>query len=229
MQRSRDGLEKSVQYFEQAVAKDPSYAAAYASLADAYNLITFYGYDPSMKDVSQAKIAADHALQLDDSMAAAHAALAYTAFMWGGDWTTAEHEFKRAVELDDNYVPAHQWYALYLAATGRTGEALAEMREAQQLDPLSPSVHAGSGMWPTLRATMPGYPAGPGSSAPQSELHGRPCGAGMGLYTTEEVSRGDCGAGDRGETFGGCFGLPLRAGQNVCPVGKIAGSAEDGC
>ena len=76
-------------------------------------------------------------------MAAAHAALAYTTFMWGGDWATAEHEFKRAVELDDNYVQAHQWYALYLAATGRTGEALAQMREAQQLDPLSPSVHVG--------------------------------------------------------------------------------------
>jgi TolB-like protein/DNA-binding winged helix-turn-helix (wHTH) protein/Flp pilus assembly protein TadD len=144
-QRSREGLLKSVDYFEQAAAKDPNYAAAYASLADAYNLITFYGYDPSMKDVSQAKIAADKALQLDDSMAAAHAALGYTAFMWGGDWAGAEHEFKRAVELDDNYVPAHQWYALYLAANGRMGESLQQMREAQQLDPLSPSVHAGSG------------------------------------------------------------------------------------
>ena len=144
-QRSREGLQKSVEYFERAVAKDPSYAAAYASMADAYNLITFYGYDPSMKDVSEAQIAADKALHLDDSMAAAHAALAYTEFMWRGDWPVAEREFQRAVELDDNYVPGHQWYALYLAATGRVGESVKQMQVAQQLDPLSPSVHAGLG------------------------------------------------------------------------------------
>ena len=98
-----------------------------------------------MKDVSEAQIAADKALHLDDSMAAAHAALAYTEFMWRGDWPVAEREFQRAVELDDNYVPGHQWYALYLAATGRVGESVKQMQVAQQLDPLSPSVHAGLG------------------------------------------------------------------------------------
>jgi TolB-like protein/Tfp pilus assembly protein PilF len=144
-QRSRDGLEKSVELFGQAVAKEPGYAAAYAGMADAYNLIAFYGFDPSLNSVSQAKIAADKALQLDDSMAAAHAALAYTEFMYQENWPHAGQEFQRALELDDNYVPAHQWYALYLAGTGRVDEAVSQMQYAQRLDPLSPAVHAGLG------------------------------------------------------------------------------------
>ncbi len=143
--RSRDGLEKSVQFYAQALAKDPSYAAAYAGLADAYNLKAFYGFDPTMDAVSQAKIAATKALQIDDSMAPAHAARAYTEFMWREDWAAAEQQFRRALELDDNYVPAHQWFALYLAAQGRTDEALQQMQFAQKIDPLSPSVHAGLG------------------------------------------------------------------------------------
>ncbi len=143
--RSRQGLDQSVQLYDQALAKDPTYAAAYAGLADAYNLKAFYGFDPTMDAVSQAKIAADKALQIDDSMAAAHAARAYTEFMWREDWPAAEQGFRRALELDDNYVPAHQWFALYLAAQGRTDDALKQMQFAQKIDPLSPSVHAGLG------------------------------------------------------------------------------------
>ena len=75
-----------------------------------------------METWSQAKIASNKALQLDDSLAAAHAALAYTEFTSQEDWATAEKEFRRALELDDNYVPADQWFALYLAATGRMDE-----------------------------------------------------------------------------------------------------------
>lgn len=144
-QRSREGLEKSVECLSRAVAQDPTYAAAYAGLADAYNVIAFYGFDPTLNTVAQAKIAADKAVQLDDTMAAAHAARAYTEFMWRGDWSIAEKEFKRALELDDNYVPAHQWYALYLAAIGRIEEAKGQMQYAQQLDPLAPAVHTGLG------------------------------------------------------------------------------------
>jgi tetratricopeptide (TPR) repeat protein len=143
--RSRDGLNKSVELYTQALAKDPSYAAAYAGLADSYNLQAFYGFDPTMDSVSKAKIAANRALQIDDSTAAAHAALAYTEFMWRENWPAAEQEFRRALELDENYVPAHQWFALYLAAQGRMDESLQQMRFAQKIDPLSPSVHAGLG------------------------------------------------------------------------------------
>lgn len=141
-QRSRDGLKKSIGLYQQALAKDGSYAAAYAGLADSYNLQAFYGFDPTMDSVSQAKIAANRALQIDDATAAAHAALAYTEFMWRENWATAEQEFRRALQIDDNYVPAHQWFALYLAAQGRMDESLEQMRFAQKIDPLSPSVHA---------------------------------------------------------------------------------------
>ena len=143
--RSREGLARSVELYTRALAKDASYAAAYAALADAYNLEAFYGFDPSMNTVSQAKIAAQRALQIDESNAAAHAALGYTEFMWREDWSEAEREFRRARELDDNYVPAHQWYALYLAAQGRADDAVKQMQFAQLIDPLSPSVHAGLG------------------------------------------------------------------------------------
>jgi tetratricopeptide (TPR) repeat protein len=143
--RSRDGLEKSIEALSQAVGKDPQYAAAYAALADTYNLIAFYGFDPSMNAVSRAKIAADHALSLDGSLAAAHAALGYTEFMWRQDWSAADREFRRAIELDDNYVPAHQWYALYLAALGRMDQSLQQIERALRLDPLSPPVHATMG------------------------------------------------------------------------------------
>jgi len=88
---------------------------------------------------------ADKALRLDNSMAAPHAARAYTEFMWQGSWPAAEQEFQRALQLDSNYAPAHHWYALFLAAEGRIDESLGEMKEAQQLDPVSPAVHAAFG------------------------------------------------------------------------------------
>lgn len=141
-QRTRDDLQLSVALFKQAIAKDATYAAAYAGLADAYNLIAFYGFDPDLDAVSQAKIAAQKAITLDDSLAAGHAALAYTEFMWQEDWSNAGKEFHRAIELDDNYVAAHQWYALYLAATGHMEEALSQVRYAQRLDPLSAAAHS---------------------------------------------------------------------------------------
>ena len=140
-ERSRESLQQSIGYFQQAIAKQPDYAAAYAGLADSYNLTGYYGFDPSLDAWSQAKIAARKALELDDSLGAAHAALAYTEFISQEDWAAAEKEFRRATHLDDNYIPAHQWYALYLAANGRTGEAVSRMRYAQKLDPLSPAVH----------------------------------------------------------------------------------------
>jgi len=142
-QRSREMLPRSIEVFKQAIQRDPQYAEAYAGLADAYNLTAFYGLDPSLNSVIQAKIAADKAIQLDDSLAAGHAAEGYTEFMWKGNWNAAEKEFRRALELDDNYVPAHQWYGLYLAARGRTDEAVHQMNFAKTLDPLSPGAHSG--------------------------------------------------------------------------------------
>lgn len=142
-QRSREGIEKSIQLYREALTKDPSYAAAYAALADAYNLEAFYGFDEGLDSVTQAKVSATKALDLDSSNAAGHAALAYTEFMWREDWGKAKTEFERALELDANYVPAHQWFALYLAAQGNTAQALNQVLFAQRLDPLSPAVHLG--------------------------------------------------------------------------------------
>ena len=201
-QRSREGLQKSVEYFSQAVAKDPSYAAAYAGLADAYNLTAFYGFDPSLNAVTQAKIAADKALQLDDSLAAAHAALAYTEFMFAGDWQTAEREFRRALELDDNYVPAHQWYALHLAGNGRVDEAIGQMQYAQRLDPLSPAVHAGLAyMYYFARDYDQAIQQAQVALQLNPELHGRACRHGLGLHSAEKIPAGHRGTTDRGKDF----------------------------
>jgi TolB-like protein/DNA-binding winged helix-turn-helix (wHTH) protein/Tfp pilus assembly protein PilF len=143
--RSKDGLWQSVSYFQQAIAKDPENARAYAGLADAYNMLVFYGYYRGATGVLDAKTAADKALQRDDSLAESHAALAYCNFMWIWDWPTAEREFQRAIELNQNYLPAHHWYALFLAAMGRQQQSLNEIRLAQKLDPLSPNVNAAVG------------------------------------------------------------------------------------
>ena len=138
--RTRDGLTKSVDYYNQVLQLDPANARAYAGLADAYNLISYYGYNKDRENVHQATAAARKAVELDDNLADAHASLAYSAFYWRWAWPEAEHNFLRAIELDDNYLPAHQWYALYLAAAGRLPEALQQIARARQLDPLSPAV-----------------------------------------------------------------------------------------
>jgi TolB-like protein/Flp pilus assembly protein TadD len=137
--RTRDSLRESVHDFEQAAAQDPAYARAYAGLADAQNLIAFYGFDPSLEGAAKAKASALKALELDPSLSSAHAALAYTQFMWRENWPNAEREFQRALELDDNDVHAHQWFALYLVAQGRNDAALNQMRYARTLDPVSPA------------------------------------------------------------------------------------------
>lgn len=143
--RSKEGLWKSVEYFQQAIKVDPMNAEAYAGLADAYNMLVFYGYFRGAAGVLNAKAAADSALERDDSLAEGHAALAYVNFMWLWDWPAAEREFRRATELGPNYAPAHHWYALYLAAMGRQREAIEEISLARRLDPLSPNVKTAVG------------------------------------------------------------------------------------
>jgi TolB-like protein/DNA-binding winged helix-turn-helix (wHTH) protein/Flp pilus assembly protein TadD len=138
--RSKDGLEQSLHFFQQAIDSDSHNAQAYAGLADSYNLLVFYGYQDSSTGIVRAKDAAERALATDETLAEGHAALAYVHFMWLWDWDTAEHEFQRSIELDRNYVSAHQWYALYLAAMQRPQEAIEEIKMAETLDPRSPIV-----------------------------------------------------------------------------------------
>jgi TolB-like protein/DNA-binding winged helix-turn-helix (wHTH) protein/Flp pilus assembly protein TadD len=142
--RTRGGLQKSVDFYNQALGIDPANARAYAGLADAYNLISFYGYNHDPENVHRALAAANKAVELDERLADGHASVGYSSFYWWWDWPKAEHEFLRAMELDDNYLPAHQWYALYLAAAGRQQESLNQVERAKELDPLSPAVRTTS-------------------------------------------------------------------------------------
>ncbi len=130
-----ESMKKAIEFFQQAIDKDPNYALAYAGLADAYHeLSNFY---PPREMMPKAKAAAMKALELDDSVAEAHAALGWVKWSYDWDWTGAEREFQRAIELNPNYAIAHGMYALYLDSMARVDEAMVEHKRAQQLDPLS--------------------------------------------------------------------------------------------
>ena len=131
------GFQQAIDYFQQAIAKDPRYALAYAGLADSYALTSSYNLDPGGKLPPKAHAAALRALQIDENLAEAHTALALIAENYDWDWQTAGKEFRRAIQLNPNYPTAHQWYAEYLAWQGRFDEAFAESERARQLDPLS--------------------------------------------------------------------------------------------
>jgi TolB-like protein len=132
-QRSKAGFREAVKFFSQAIAKDPSFALAYAGLADSDVLLSFADGDPS----AGAKTAALRALALDENLAEAHTSLAAVDILdW--NWKDAEKEFRRALALNPNYATAHHWYGdLYLSPMGRPQEAIAELKQAQELDPLS--------------------------------------------------------------------------------------------
>lgn len=135
--RTRLGFLQAVSYFQQAIAKDPRYASAYAGLADTFGLMSTWYAAPQQEFMPKAKAAALNALALDDSLAEAHASLALVAENYDYDWQTAEKEFRRAIRLNPDYATAHQWYAEYLAWQGRFDEALVESERARQLDPMS--------------------------------------------------------------------------------------------
>jgi eukaryotic-like serine/threonine-protein kinase len=134
--RNEEGFKKAIEFFQQAIEKDPTYALAYSGLADAYSIPEGWGLVSPQEAFPKAKAAALKALELDDTLAEAHTSLAYIANV-EGEWTTAEREYKRAIELNPNYATAHQWYGGMLKSLGRFDEFLAESKRAQELDPLS--------------------------------------------------------------------------------------------
>ena len=140
--RTVDGLNKGITYFNEAVNKDPSYALAYVGLADSYSLLSDYRGLPPKEAYPQAKRAAMRAVELDERLAEAHATLAYIKTGYDWDWPGAEQEFRRAIELNPNYETAHQWYAEYLSGMGRHQEAIAEIRRAREINPLSLIINA---------------------------------------------------------------------------------------
>lgn len=136
--RDQAGFTKAIDYFQQAIAKDPTYAAAYAGLADSYALSGGFNLIPVEQAMPSAKAAAEKALELDSHLAEAHASLGLIAPFNNWDWADAERHYQRAIELNPNYATARHWYAEgYLMPVGRADDAIAEIRKAQELDPLS--------------------------------------------------------------------------------------------
>ena len=134
--RSKEGLEQAIQYFQQAIARDPEYAKAYAGLADAYTMLAAYQIAPYPDDIARAQQAATRALELDPTLGEAHASLALV-YDDRLDWDRADAEFKRAIDLNPGYANAHHWYATHLSQRGLFADAYKQLDVAQTLDPLS--------------------------------------------------------------------------------------------
>jgi adenylate cyclase len=154
--RTSESIRTAVQHFEKSIARDPEFALAYASLSYCYTLISGAGYGGFPEDMAnkKAKDAVMKALELDQTLAEAHAALAYIKFRIDWDWDEADKEFMQAIELKPGYSTAHEWYALYLAIHKRLDESLQQMTIAHELDPLSSSVNTGLGRIYHFRGEM---------------------------------------------------------------------------
>jgi len=137
-----EGLQSGIEHFDEAIKLDADYAPAYAGKAEAYGWAAGLSILPSADVFPKARIAANKALELDDTLSQAHHSLAWVNYALDRDFKAAEVQFKRAVELNANDVTAHLWYGMFLAQRGRTDESLLEMKRAQQLDPLSLMVNA---------------------------------------------------------------------------------------
>jgi serine/threonine-protein kinase len=133
--RTGEALKKSIEYFNQAIEKDPTFALAYAGLADCY--VVPANRLPPREAMPKAKAAAIRALELDETLAEAHTSLARVLAAYDWDWPGAEKEYKRAIELNPRYSIAHEWYGGWFEAMGRNKESLAERKRALELDPLS--------------------------------------------------------------------------------------------
>jgi len=135
--RTEQGFQKAIEFFNQAIEKDPSFALAYSGLADCYALLSDYGLLAPKEGYPKAKEEALKALQADDNLAEAHTSLAFILFIYDWNFSAAEKEYKRAIELNPNYSVARLWYSTYLSGMGRHDEALAILRQAQEADPFS--------------------------------------------------------------------------------------------
>jgi tetratricopeptide (TPR) repeat protein len=144
--RTPETLNQAVDYFTQAVVRDPQYAEAYVGLANCYNLLREYSLMPPSEAYPRAEAAAKRAIALDDSLSGAHSALGFVDFYWSWDVAGAQREFMRALTLDPNSVTAHYWYGTYLLHLGRFSESLEEIEKAQKLDPNSTPILADKGL-----------------------------------------------------------------------------------
>ncbi|MGD0587890.1 MAG: tetratricopeptide repeat protein [Thermoplasmata archaeon] len=143
--RSEAGLKRGVEFFEQAIEKDRTFALAFCGLADAWAQLGWLEFTPPTEAFPRAREAAERALAIDDHLAEAHASLGFVRFLYERDWKPAEEELTRAIFLNPGYPVGHQFYADFLKAMGRFAEALTEMRKALELDPVSMAVNTGFG------------------------------------------------------------------------------------
>jgi serine/threonine protein kinase/tetratricopeptide (TPR) repeat protein len=134
---TEEGFNKAIEYFQQAVEKDPSYALAYTGLADSYVLLGWNSYLPPKEAFPKGKEAAMTALRLDPDLAEAHTSLAALLWLHDWQWKEAETEFKRSLELSPTYPTANHWYAEFVMTMGRHEEAIARVKKGQEFDPLS--------------------------------------------------------------------------------------------
>ena len=141
--RTQAGLAGAIRYFKQAIEEDPSYARAYAGLADAYALELDYRNVPIQEGFDQARTYALRAIELDPTLAEPHASLGWRYFIFDWDWEKAEREFRRAIDLNPRYAWAHQLFGFVLAARGQHGDAIVEGHTAVELDPGSVSARRG--------------------------------------------------------------------------------------
>jgi len=141
--RSREGLGKAVQYFQEAISKDPTYAAAYAGLADALSIMGLWGLIDPKEGCGRARNLARQALEMDGALAEAHTSLAWATFNYDYNFSVAEAEFERSLELNPRSATTHHWFGMSLGAMGRYEEAYAELKRALRLDPHWSNVHFG--------------------------------------------------------------------------------------
>jgi len=143
--RTEEGLKRSLEYFQKAIAIDPTYARAFAGLSDSYATLGNNRFLPPDKAFPDAEAAALKALSLDGNLAEAHASLAFAHWNYDFDWDVIDREYKRAIELNPGYATAYHWYSGYLSGIGSHREAIAAVKKARELDPLSPRINANVG------------------------------------------------------------------------------------
>ncbi|HZI19316.1 MAG TPA: protein kinase [Pyrinomonadaceae bacterium] len=144
--RTKEGFQKGIEAFQEAVRRDENYAQAHAGLADCHALNSFFSFVPPKGGYLEAEKAAEKALRIDGKLAEAHTSLAYTKAFFYRDWAGAEDAFRTAIELNRDYVTAHHWYGLFLARVGRFEEADHAIKRAQQLNPMSLIVNRSAGL-----------------------------------------------------------------------------------
>jgi tetratricopeptide (TPR) repeat protein len=211
-QRGNDALHRAAYYFGQAIDRDPTFARAYAGLADALGLMPIYGTTPADSAFPLARKAAERALTLDSTLAEAHTTLGLI-LKSTGEWEPAASELRRGIALDSNYATGHQWYAEVLIITGRVRDAVKELERARDLEPLSPVINAELGYTLGLAGRyQEGILAGQRAVELDSTLW-----IGHAFLAFTRVFAGEYPAGAAG------FARAVRLGQGIDPlVGSLA-------